>query len=125
MRNIWKYLLVGFGVFVLVFFIALPFFGGGWVGTCFAGRGMMGGYRGMMGGYGFMNPFGFFGMVLMWLIPLAILVLIVLGIAGLFKGWNIANRSNPGGGTPARMCQNCSKAAQPDWTTCPYCGSAL
>jgi hypothetical protein len=42
---------------------------------------MMGGYRGMpmMGGWGMM-PFGFVGMLFMWLIPLGVLALIIGGI---------------------------------------------
>jgi len=47
-------------------------------------------YWGMMGpgmmhnwGFGFL---GWIGMILMWLIPISILVLVVLGIAGLFRG---------------------------------------
>jgi hypothetical protein len=46
------------------------------------GYGMMGGYRGftpMMGGWGMM-PFGFLGMLFMWLIPLGVLALVVGGI---------------------------------------------
>lgn len=52
----------------------------------YAGYGMMGRGYGMympMMGYGF--GFGILGMLLMWLIPLGILVLIVLGIAWLVK----------------------------------------
>lgn len=51
--------------------------------------GMMGGYGGygmpMMGGWG--GSFGFnpFGMIFMWLIPLGILTLIVLGIVWLVR----------------------------------------
>ena len=51
----------------------------------YTGYGMMGRGYGMhmpMMGYG---GFGFFGMLFMWLIPLGILVLIVLGIAWLIK----------------------------------------
>ena len=45
--------------------------------------GMMGGY-GMMGrGFGWMNPLGWFGMALMWLLPLGILSLVVVGVVSL------------------------------------------
>ena len=55
----------------------------------YAGHGMMMGRGGY--GYGMHMPmmgyggFGFFGMLFMWLIPLGILTLIVLGIAWLVK----------------------------------------
>ena len=48
---------------------------------------MMGGYRGympMMSGWG-MSPFGIFGMMFMWLIPLGVLALIVGGIFWLVR----------------------------------------
>ncbi len=50
------------------------------------GNGMMG-YRGfmpMMGGWG-MTPFGIFGMLFMWLIPLGFLALIIGGIFWLVR----------------------------------------
>jgi uncharacterized membrane protein len=55
----------------------------------YAGYGMMGRGHGYgmympMMGYGY-GGFGFFGMLFMWLIPLGILTLIVLGIAWLIK----------------------------------------
>ena len=52
------------------------------------GYGMMGGAYGMpmMGGYGMhLGGFGFFGSLLMWLLPLGTLILIALGIAYLWK----------------------------------------
>ena len=89
------------------------------------GRFWQGGYGGMMGGFGFMNPFGFLGMALMWLIPLAVIVLVVLGVVSLFNGLNKATPQNPSVSEPARSCQNCGKTAQADWATCPYCGKSL
>ena len=53
-----------------------------------AGYGMMGrgyGYGMHMPMMGYGSGFGFFGMLFMWLIPLGILALIVLGIAWLVK----------------------------------------
>jgi uncharacterized membrane protein len=82
-------------------------------------RGMMG--PGMMGGFGYFNPLVFFGMALMWLILVGVLVLLVIGAVWLF---NTLNRSR---NAPRieRKCSNCSKAADTDWTTCPYCGNTL
>ncbi|MEW5873340.1 MAG: zinc ribbon domain-containing protein [Chloroflexota bacterium] len=89
--------------------------------------GMMGGY-GMMGhGFGFMPPLGWAGMLFMWLIPAAIFTLLVVGVVALV---NTLIRSN-NAAQPAvsqasgRACQNCSRPAQADWNTCPYCGQTL
>ncbi len=78
-----------------------------------------------MGSYGFISPFGFFGMALIWLIPLSIVVLVVIGIISLFKSLNIGSRQNPGINPPGRACQSCGKLAQVDWNTCPYCSEPL
>jgi putative membrane protein len=49
--------------------------------------GMMGGWpSGMMHGWGF-APFGWLGMILMWLVPVSFLVLVILGIVGLVRGF--------------------------------------
>ena len=92
------------------------------------GRFWTGGYGGMMGpgmmsGFGFMNPFGFFGMALMWLIPIGILVLLVIGAVYLVN--SLTRSGNVAPPASDRKCANCGKAAQPDWATCPYCGNAL
>ncbi|MDI6696663.1 MAG: zinc ribbon domain-containing protein [Anaerolineales bacterium] len=89
--------------------------------------GMMGGY-GMMGrGYGFVNPLGWLGMAFMWLFPVAILVLIVVGavtlINALTRSANTPTQTIPP--VSGRACQNCGKPAQVDWNTCPYCGQNL
>jgi hypothetical protein len=90
------------------------------------GPGMMGrgyGYRGMMGG-----GFGFFpfGGIFMGLIGLAILGLAVYGVIALFNR-HPAPVVVPASVSPVvtHTCSNCSKPAQDDWKTCPYCGHAL
>ncbi len=87
----------------------------------YGGWGMMG--PGMMGGWSF-APFGWVGMLLMWLLPLGFLVLLVLGIA-----WLVKAVSRPGNGqppvSPTKACPNCHKPAQAEWHNCPYCGTAL
>lgn len=80
---------------------------------------------GMMGGFGYMHPFSFFGMAFMWLIPIGIVVLLLLGIMGLFKGTNKTNHHNSRNSAPTRVCQNCERNTQEDWKTCPYCGNEL
>ena len=112
-----------FGVVVLfVFLIGASLLGGfGGYGGYNRGWGMMG--PGMMGNWGF-APFGWIGMLLMWLFPLGFLVLFVLGIA-----WLVKAVSRPGGSqlpaSPAKTCPNCHRPAQADWQNCPYCGTAL
>lgn len=80
---------------ILVAIIVIQFFGpflwqlifpGSYAGYGMMGRGGYGYgmHMPMMGGYGY-GGFGFFGMLFMWLIPLSILALIVLGIAWLVK----------------------------------------
>lgn len=108
---------------VLVLLLVLPalfimgrFWSGGY-------GGMMGGYGGMMGGFGHMGIFGFFGMALMWLIPLGLLVLVVVGVVALVNG--LTRSGNTAAPLPARNCPSCGKPAQSDWATCPYCGTAL
>jgi hypothetical protein len=102
------------GVIVLLFL-----FGGGMMsGWGYRGSwGMMGG-PGMMGwGY---SPFGWIGMIFMWLIPVGIIALTVLGVAWLVR--NVGNSTPPSIQNP---CPNCGKGTQADWQNCPYCGTAL
>ena len=95
-----------FGIVVLVaFLVGASLLGGGW---------------GMMGGWGF-APFGWIGMIFMWLIPLGFIVLTVLGVV-----WLV--RAVGGGatlGSPARACPSCGRVVQADWRNCPHCGAAL
>ena len=110
-------------VLVVVLLLALPvlfMMGRLWPGGY---GGMMGGYGGMMGGFGHMGSFGFFGMALMWLIPLGLLVLVVAGVVALVNG--LTRSSNTQAPLPGQKCSNCGKPAQADWTTCPYCGTSL
>jgi len=97
---------------LLIFQVVASLFGGWGYG----GWGMMG--RGMMGGWGF-SPFGWIGMIFMWLIPVAFVVLAVLGIVWLAR--------NVGGGTnsPTHACPSCGRNVQTDWRNCPYCGTSL
>ena len=98
-----------------------PLFVGG-SGPGYWGRsGMMGVYGGgMMGGFA---PFGWIGMLLMWVFPLGVLVLVVLGIV-----WLVNAVGRPRGQTPvapAKTCPNCARPVQTDWRNCPHRGTAL
>ena len=75
---------------------------------------------GMMGGWGF-GPFGWIGMIFMWLIPVGLVVIAGLGIA-----WLVRSIGGAGGPiSPTRTCPNCGRTAQADWRTCPFCGHGL
>lgn len=97
-----------------------------WIGTLigggYGGYGMMGGWgyggHGMMG-LGF-SPFGWIGMAFMWLIPLGLIALTVLGVVWLAQ--NLGHSTAPDSQSP---CPNCGKRIQADWRNCPHCGTAL
>ena len=103
---------------IVAVLVTLFFFGGGmmWGNRGYGGPGMMGNW-----GY---SPFGWFGMglgmIFMWLIPIGILALIVLGVASLVR-----NTGNPPQASSLTPCSNCGKGTQADWQTCPYCGNSL
>lgn len=101
------------GVIVLLFL-----FGGGMMsGWGYRGWNMMG--PGMMSGWGY-SPFGWIGMIFMWLIPVGFIVLTVLGIV-----WLVRNIGGPALSSTGHNCPNCGKGVQADWQNCPYCGTTL
>jgi hypothetical protein len=85
--------------------------------------GMMG--PGMMGDWGF-GPFGWLGMIFMWVVPLGFLTLLVAGVVWLVRaatgGLPNANPQTP----PATgACPSCGRPTQAGWQLCPYCGESL
>ncbi|GFP31105.1 zinc ribbon domain-containing protein [Candidatus Hakubella thermalkaliphila] len=112
-------------VALLVLLIVVSFlpFGwrGGWGPGGMMGPGMMGGW----GGWGF-SPFGWIGMIFMWLFPLGFLVLLIPGGVWLFRQ---VTQQGPAAGPPpaisGKACPSCSKPVQTDWQLCPYCGQEL
>ena len=114
-----------FGIVLLfAFLIGISLLSGfGGYGGYGRGWGMMG--PGMMGGRGF-APFGWIGMLLMWLVPTGFFVLVALGIVWLVRvvGKTGSNQP-PAPAVPTRTCPNCHKPVQADWHNCPYCGTAL
>jgi len=76
-RN-WAMIAVFAVIVLLVFLVGVSLMGG----RGYGGWGMMG--PGMMGGWGF-NPLGWLGMLFMWIIPVGIIVLIVVGVAWLVR----------------------------------------
>lgn len=117
MSNVWKYLLVGLLVFVLVFAIVLPFLGGRWMpyrmGSWMMGPGMMHGYNGF-GGFGILGGLMMLGMIF---VPLLLVGAVIAGVVALVRGTG-SQSTLPG----ARPCPNCGKYIQSDWIACPYCG---
>lgn len=87
-------------------------------GNRYGGWGMMG--PGMMGGWG-ISPFGWIGMIFMWLIPVGFLVLTVIGIAWLVRA--IGGGDNPA--APGQTCPSCGRGVLGDWKNCPYCGAVV
>ena len=120
MKVNWTAVAVFGGVALLVVLIGVSLLGGyaGYAGWGPGGR-MMG--PGMMGGWGF-GPFGWLGMIFMWLLPLGFLALLVLGII-----WLVKTVTQPGGQLAAssRTCSNCDRPVQADWRVCPHCGQEL
>lgn len=114
----WTQVVVFGVVALLVFLIGASLLGG------YAGWGMRG--PGMMGSWGF-GPFGWLVMSLMWLFPLGLLVLLILGIVWLAR--QVSSPTGPTAGSPpapaGRPCPNCGRPTQADWRVCPYCGQAL
>jgi len=89
-KSYWIAVAVSGIVFLLVLFAGMSLLGswnnGGW--------GMMGASpSGMMHGWGF-SSFGWFGMILMLLIPVGFVVLVVLGIVGLVRGFSSIGEGN-------------------------------
>ncbi|MCS7222593.1 MAG: zinc ribbon domain-containing protein [Anaerolineae bacterium] len=116
--------LVVIGLFIL--FVSLPFligwigWGPRWFWTNRGGWGMMG--PGVMGGWSF-GPLGWLGMILMWLFPLGLLVLLILGIVWLAKV--IAQPEGQTLARPSRTCPACGRPVQAEWRHCPDCGHSL
>jgi len=117
MKSIWKWILGIVLVLVVLFGLGLL---SRFIGPQYAAYGWHTGWMPMMVS-GF-SPFGFmpFGMIFMWLIPLAFLFMLVLGIL-----WAVKALKGTQAPTPGQACAQCGKAVQPDWKNCPYCGNSL
>lgn len=83
--------------------------------------------------YYHMTPWGGWGGILMWLVPLVLLVLLAAGITVIVNAFR-RQASQPVAPVvaapaavvePARACSNCGRAADADWKVCPYCTETL
>lgn len=72
------------------------------------------GQSGMLGNWGY-SLFGSMGMIFMWLIPVGLIVLILLGFVRFIQG-----RSRHLSSTD-QVCLHCGKSVQADWRFCPSC----
>jgi hypothetical protein len=90
------------------------------------GHGMIGGWWGGFypwhGGTG--HPFGgllrLLFMGFMMLVPVALLILLILGIVWLVR--SLGKTTPP---TPTSSCPNCGQPTEPGWRNCPHCGKEL
>lgn len=104
------------GVIVLMVLVL----GGGLLGGMMGYGGYYHGGWGMMGPW-MMGPWMMGGLLGMWLIPIAFLVLCVLGIV-----WAVRGLGGGGSGArPSMSCPSCGRGVQSDWKNCPYCGALL
>lgn len=117
--------LVLLGLILVVPLVAMRVWNdGGWT----IGQGMMD------RNFGYHMPFGGFAMFGMWLIPLAIVGLLVAGaIASIVSLSRPRNPAPPAAQIPpvmaatmpAQNCPNCGKAVESEWVACPHCGAGL
>lgn len=61
-------------------------------------------------------------MLSVFLLPLAVIGLIVYGVVALLHR---PNQVVPPHQELRKACPNCGKSVQADWKTCPYCGQTL
>jgi hypothetical protein len=101
--------------------IAPPLFMTGWM---WGRGGAMGFYPMMRLAHmpGYFPGGGWQGIGLRALVPVGVIVLAAWGLASLFAR-NV--RKTEPGASPARACASCGRAAQAEWSTCPYCGKLL
>ncbi len=115
-----------------LFTLIAPAMGGGAWGYGHDNCGWWGGWD-TMTGYGRLGyrPLGWLGMLFGLFIRLGMLALVVAGGIWLVNALTTGGidlstiRQNAQTRTDAAVCPACGKPVQPDWNTCPYCGTAL
>ena len=90
------------------------------------------GHGGMMGSThhwgmsrAWLGPWGWLFMALSWLIPLGLLALLALCLAGLARAVLPGREPRAAPALPGDPCPECGHPAQTDWNNCPYCGQTL
>jgi hypothetical protein len=151
MNKVWKWILIGLGVFILAFCVALPLFLS--FGARLLGFGRMPmmsqpfGRSPMMGrGFGIFGGFGLLRLIFP-LVALVIVVLVIVGIVLLLRRPQkpaaaaiapavtpVATVSSepvpPDSAAPAEVlettpCPHCGAPVQAGWVACPHCGEKL
>lgn len=72
-----------------------------------------------------LGPWGWLFMALSWLIPLGLLGLLALCLAGLARTALPGQKPLAAPPLPGGPCPACGHATQTDWHNCPYCGRTL
>jgi len=73
------------------------------------------------GGWGMMGPWMMGGMFFMWLIPVGVVVLAVVGVAWLVRA--VGGGMNPP--AASRSCPSCGRPVMAEWHHCAHCGNKL
>jgi uncharacterized membrane protein len=86
------------------------------------------GYWPERGGMHMVMPFasptmGIFGGLLMFLLPVGVITLIVIGVIMLVRAGR--KPSSPAAPPVAQTCSNCGADVAADWKVCPHCGEGL
>ena len=72
-----------------------------------------------------LGPGGWLFMALGWLIPLGLLGLLALCLAGLARTLLSGRKPITALILPGGPCPKCGRPTQTDWHNCPYCGQTL
>lgn len=124
MNKTLKWVLIGLGIALVAFLVALPLFGMHRVGFS-----MMPRYSGFERGFPVMGAFPMMAFKLVrGLIGLGILALAVIGVVLLVRSGNAKKVEPPAPVEtttivePVTNCRNCGKEIKVGWVACPYCG---
>ena len=124
MNKTLKWVLIGLGIAILAFLIALPLFNMHRLGFS-----MMSRYPGLDRGFPLMRamPMMAFGLI-RGILGLGVLALAVLGVVLLVCSGKSGQVTPPAAVippsvvVPAKQCRHCSREINTDWVACPYCG---
>jgi hypothetical protein len=130
MNKTLKWILIGLGIAIVAFLLAMVAFGfhrGG-----FAMMRGYGDFDGLNRGYGRLPMMGFMPMMAFGLLRgifgLGILALAVIGIVLLVRNHRakkavpVAPVTPETPAQPEKLCAKCGQPVQPDWKVCPHCG---
>jgi uncharacterized membrane protein len=102
--------------------------GWGWMGPGMMGGQAQGGWcpfcggRGTFPGWGLGGLLGWFFVLAMMFVPLALLALLILGVVWLVRA-NSRSPRQADSSTPS--CPHCGRAVEVDWRACPFCKEDL